>query len=52
MQAKGSGGGGVIVISDKIHFKSKTVTRDKVGHYIMLINSSRVCNNCTQGEST
>ena len=28
--------GVAILLSDKIHFKIKTVTRDKEGHYIMI----------------
>ena len=28
--------GVAILISDKIHFKIKTITRDKEGHYIMI----------------
>ena len=28
--------GGAILISDKIDFKTKTVTRDKEGHYLMI----------------
>ena len=28
--------GAAIVISDKIIFKIKTITRDKEGHYIMI----------------
>ena len=31
--------GVVILISDKIHFKIKTITRDKEGHYIMIKGS-------------
>lgn len=29
-----------ILISDKIHFNSKTVIRDKEGHHIMIKNST------------
>lgn len=28
--------GGALLISDKVHFKTKTVTRDKEGHYVMI----------------
>ena len=28
--------GGAILISDNIDFKTKTITRDKEGHYIMI----------------
>ena len=31
--------GVAILVSDKIHFKIKTVTRDKEGHYIMIKGS-------------
>ena len=31
--------GVAILISDKIHFETKTITRDKEGHYIMLKGS-------------
>ena len=33
--------GVAILISDKIHFKIKTVTRDKEGHYLMIKGSIR-----------
>ena len=31
--------GVAILTSDKIHFKMKTITRDKEGHYIMIKES-------------
>ena len=31
--------GGAILISDKINFKIKTITRDKEGHYIVITGS-------------
>ena len=37
--------GVAILISDKIHFKIKIITRDKEGHYIM-ISPRRRYNNC------
>ena len=34
-------GGVAILIPDKIHFKLKTITRDKEGHYIMIKGSNQ-----------
>lgn len=30
-----------ILISDKVDFKSEIITRDKEGHYIIRVNSTR-----------
>ena len=30
-----------ILVSDKVYFKSKTVTRDKEGHYLMTKGSNQ-----------
>lgn len=55
---KGGGGGtAAILISDKIHFKSKMVTKDKEGNYIIIKESIHqedivIIYTCTQHQST
>ena len=36
MQIGNKNKAGVAILSDKIHFKTKIVTREKEGHYIMI----------------
>ena len=35
--------GVAIVISDKLDFKTKSITKDKEGHYIMIKGSIHIC---------
>ena len=49
--------GVAVLISDKIDFKTKTVTRDKEVHYMMKKGSIKqqditIANTCTQHRST
>lgn len=53
----GGGGTAAILISDKIYFKSKMVTKDKEGNYIIIKESIHqedivIIYICTQHQST